>query len=173
MKVSLRKKPNTGKISRKLSLTNTKCRILCTKSPCWTSSQCLFLFSFHKIHQYFPKQGMKLVIFHPILEISLLNQKLLVQSKNHAWGHCSTLGLFSLCATAEIYQFEEHFTTWREQIKAVNYRNSIQTPVHSADVQIPIQLGAHWFFCLKAPWDVSWKIPGMKTKQGQAPVFSQ
>lgn len=41
--------------------------------------------------------------------------------------------LFSLCATAEIYQFGEHFTTWREKIKAVNYRNSIQTPVHSAD----------------------------------------
>lgn len=43
--------------------------------------------------------------------------------------------LFSLCATAEIYQTGEHFTTWREQIKAVNYRNSVHTPVNSADVQ--------------------------------------
>lgn len=43
--------------------------------------------------------------------------------------------LFSLCSTAEIDQTGGHSTTWREQIKAVNYRNSVHTPVNSADVQ--------------------------------------
>lgn len=98
MKVSWRKKPNAGlksagKITRKLSLTKHTVQDN-TKAPCSTSYQQLLLFSIHKIHQYFPKQGMKLVIFHPTLHISLLNQKLLVQRKNHAWGHYSTLGLF-------------------------------------------------------------------------------
>lgn len=43
--------------------------------------------------------------------------------------------LFGICATAEIYQTGEHFTTWRELIKAINYRNSVHTPVNCADVQ--------------------------------------
>lgn len=43
--------------------------------------------------------------------------------------------LFSLCASAEIYQTAEYFTTWRDQIQAESYRNSAHTPVNSADVQ--------------------------------------
>lgn len=88
MKVPLINKPNAalqspGKITRKLSLTNTRCKTI-QRHPFQPLTNSILLFSFHKIHQYFPRRGMKLDIFHPTLNISLLNQKPLVQRKNHA-----------------------------------------------------------------------------------------
>lgn len=34
--------------------------------------------------------------------------------------------------------------------------------------RIPMQFGAHWFSCLKAPWDASWQIPGVQDQAGSS-----